>query len=120
VATLVDTSVWIDHFRRSSPRLAGLLDDALAVVHPFVIGELACGTLMRRDEVLALLGHLEPATAIDHDEALHLIESRRLWGTGLGWVDIHLIGSCLLGGHDLWTRDRSLAEAAAACGVEVE
>jgi predicted nucleic acid-binding protein len=120
VATLVDTSVWIDHFSRANPDLVELLDSEQVALHPFVIGELACGTLMRRDEVLVLLGHLEPATAIDHDEALHLIESRRLWGTGLGWVDIHLIGSCLLGGHDLWTRDRSLAEAAAACGVEVE
>jgi predicted nucleic acid-binding protein len=119
VAVLVDTSVWVDHLRRSSGDLVDLLHADQVNGHPFVIGELACGTLARREEVLALLGSLEPSPVLGHDEALHLIERNRLWGTGLGWIDVHLIGSCLVGGHALWTRDRSLADAATLCGVEV-
>jgi hypothetical protein len=119
VTILVDTSVWIDHLRRSSSRLTGLLEDALVVIHPFVVGELACGTLADRDQVIDRLGRLESSAVVVHDEALHLVEVNHLWGIGLGWVDAHLIASCLLGGHDLWTRDRPLAEAATRCGVEL-
>ena len=116
---LVDTSVWIDHLRRSSSRLAGLLEDALVVVHPFVVGELACGTLANRAQVIDRLGRLESSAVVAHEEALHLVEVNHLWGSGLGWVDVHLLGSCLLGDHDLWTLDRRLVEAAAICGVEL-
>ncbi|MEX0825574.1 MAG: PIN domain-containing protein [Acidimicrobiia bacterium] len=117
MTTLVDTSVWIDHFRVSSPRLAGLLDEALVVLHPFVVGELACGTLRGRDEVLGLLDRLAEAPVAEHREARGLLDAHRLWGQGLGWVDIHLLASCRLGSHDLWTLDRPLAAAAARLGV---
>lgn len=96
-----------------------MLEDALVVVHPFVVGELACGSVADRDEVIDGLGRLATAPVVEHDEALHLVEVNHLWGSGLGWVDVHLLGSCLLGDHDLWTLDRRLVEAAAICGVEL-
>jgi predicted nucleic acid-binding protein len=115
--TLVDTSVWVRHLRRSDPELVDALDKGLVVTHPFVIGELACGTMQRRDEFLDLLARLPGLEPVDHEEALYLVDSRRLWGRGLGWVDVHLIAAAIVGDAALWTTDRSLADAAADLGV---
>jgi predicted nucleic acid-binding protein len=106
---LVDTSVWIEHLRRGSRRLAELLEDDQVVSHPFVLGELACGNLRNRGEILGLLGELPRALVAEHHEVLHLIEDRRLYGRGLGWVDAHLLASCLMTGCKVWTLDKSLA-----------
>lgn len=114
---LVDTSVWVDHLRRDNPRLRALLGDAAVSCHPFVIGELACGTMRNRAVVLDLLMRLPPVPVAHHGEALAFIESRRLMGSGLGWVDINLLASALLGGAQLWTLDRALREVAASVGV---
>ena len=115
---LVDTSVWVDHLRRDSPRLRALLADAAVACHPFVIGELACGTMRNRDVVLDLLERLPSLPVAQHGEVLTLIESRRLAGRGLGWVDVNLLASTLLGGAGLWTLDGSLLAVAEALGVE--
>jgi predicted nucleic acid-binding protein len=117
---LVDTSVWIDHFHRASERLITALEDQDVLTHPFVTGELACGTLRRRQEVLSLLDHLPQALAASDAEIRSLIEGRRLTGRGLGYVDAHLLGSALLTRAQLWTRDRALKAAAATLGVAFE
>jgi hypothetical protein len=109
---LVDTSVWVQHLNHMEPRLARLLADGEVLVHPFVVGELACGTLRRRQEVLSLIGHLETLPVASDGEALRLIEERRLMGRGVGWVDVHLLAACLLANVRLWSLDRRLADIA--------
>jgi predicted nucleic acid-binding protein len=110
---LVDTSVWVDHFRRDSPRLEALLHDGRVVVHPFIIGELALGRLKRRTEILGFLGDMPPAELASHDEVLEFVDRHDLAGKGVGWVDVHLLASAALGRGSLWTLDRRLAAAAA-------
>ncbi len=117
---LADTSVWIDHFRRGNDRLASYLEKGEVEVHPFVIGELACGNLKRRDEVLRLLASLPQVVPAEHPEVLSLVADRSLAGCGLGWVDAHLLGSTLLAHTTLWTLDRRLREPARRLGVSFE
>jgi hypothetical protein len=107
---LVDTSVWIDHLRRGEPRLVVVLDAGEVLLHPFVLGELACGNLARRNEVLALLRDLPQAPVATDDEALDFIDRRQLMGRGIGYVDVHLLASVfLVGAARLWTRDKRLS-----------
>ncbi len=111
---LVDTSVWIDHLRSGEPALATALEGGRVLMHPFVLGELACGNLENRREVLRLLGDLPAAPTATDPEALGLIERRALMGRGIGYIDVHLLASTALDGvARLWTRDRRLAAAAA-------
>ena len=114
---LVDTSVWVDHLRKGSRELSALLNEGLVVCHPYVIGELACGNLRNRVEILSLLAALPSATAAGHDEALRLVSERKLHGKGLGWIDVHLLASALLTGCALWTKDKALKAAARALKV---
>ncbi len=114
---LVDTSVWVDHLRRGNAALAALLHEEQVLCHPFVVGELACGRLRRRAEVLELLARLPAAPLASHAETLVFVEGRRLMGQGLGWVDVHLLASASLAGRPLWTLDRSLAGAAGAINL---
>lgn len=109
---LVDTSVWVDHLRRGNPRLTALLGDGLVLVHPFVQGELALGRLKRRAEVLGLLEEMPQAEAASHDEAVEFVDRHDLAGSGVGWVDVHLLVSAALTGASLWTLDHRLAAAA--------
>ena len=115
--TLVDTSVWVDHFRHGNAALARLLEHGEVVSHPFVIGELSLGSLKRRGEVLELLMALPAATMVVHEEAMRLIHRHTLFGTGLGWVDVHILASALVDQLPLWTLDRRLSTAARALGV---
>jgi predicted nucleic acid-binding protein len=114
---LVDTSIWVDHLRQRDARLAQFLEEGLVWTHPFVIGELACGNLARRNEVLELLGELPSVPVANHDEVLAFVESRRLMGRGLGWVDMHLLASAVLAGVPLWTSDRNLSVVARSLGA---
>jgi predicted nucleic acid-binding protein len=109
---LVDTSVWIDHFRTNSPTLRRLLDEDLVVCHPLVIGELACGTMKHRLEVLQSLAVLPTTLTIEYNELLTFIETHSLFGQGLGWIDVHLLASTLLQHATLWTLDQPLRQAA--------
>ena len=109
---LVDTSVWIDHLRTNEPTLVTLLDKSEVVVHPFVIGEIACGNLKNRSEILALLHALPEAPDVDNDEMLFFIDRHKLSGRGLGLIDMHLLASCCLASHVLWTKDKRLRAAA--------
>jgi len=115
--TLVDTSVWVDHFRNHDAHLATELQRGAVVCHPFVRGELALGVLRRRQEVLSLLSELPEAGVVDDDEAMAFVEQHRLAGAGIGWVDVHLLASAILGGLPLWTRDRRLEGVARRLGV---
>jgi len=112
VNVLVDTSVWVDHFRRGNEGLATLLERGAVLCHPHVIGELACGGLRRRNQVLSLLLDLPRAPEATFDEVLTLLDRRILHGKGLGWIDVHLLASARLAAVPLWTFDRRLAEAA--------
>ena len=114
---LVDTSVWIDHLRRSNAHLEYLLEEGRILTHPFVIGELACGSLRRREEVLRLMSALPAATVATDDEVMALIERQGLHGTGLGWVDLHLLASARLMRQSLWTADRRLRKATIRLGL---
>lgn len=114
---LVDTSVWVDHLARGNPALAELLEAGEVETHPFVVGELALGNLRWREGILGYLEELPSVPSAEHAEVLHLVEERRLAGSGLGWVDAHLLASALIEGTRLWTLDRSLAAAAAGLGV---
>ena len=117
---LVDTSVWIDHLRRGNPALARQLSDQEVWCHPFVIGELACGQLDARSEVLSLLSALPQAPLAGHEEVLAFLESNGLAGTGIGWIDAHLLAAARLAGTRLWTLDRPLATAAIELDLFVE
>jgi predicted nucleic acid-binding protein len=114
---LADSSVWIDHFRRGNPELRRHLEAGEIACHPFVIGELACGRLSPRRDILALLERLPKLPIADHDEALGVVDGWRLEGRGLGWIDVHLLASTVLGGAQLWTLDIRLRAAAAAVGA---
>ena len=105
---LVDTSIWIDHFRRSIADLEYLLDHGRVSSHPMVIGELACGSMRHRDEVLRLIGDLPAAIVATQDEVMHFIDAHGLQGSGLGWVDVHLLASARLSRQSLWSADRRL------------
>ena len=109
---LVDTSIWISHFRYGNPRLETLLLNGEVACHPFIIGELACGNLKNRQEILSLLKALPTTMTADHYEALHFIEQHQLMDMGLGYVDVHLLASALLSTILLWTKDKGLKKAA--------
>jgi len=115
---LVDTSVWIEHFRVGEPRLATLLRNGQALTHPWVTGELALGRLSRRSEILGLLNNLPRANTATGGEVLELVEQRHLVGLGIGYVDAHLLAATLLtAGAGLWTRDKRLASIASGLGL---
>lgn len=116
--TLVDTSVWINHLRCRSSILSGLLEEERVLVHPSVLGELACGNLSDRNRFLSLLRALPAAPRMDDEEVLFFLDRNRLMGRGLGWVDIHLLGSAVLAGATLWSVDGALRDTAARIGVE--
>jgi len=117
---LADTSVWVDHLARGRGDLAALLDEEQVLMHPFVIGELACGDIRNRRQILRLLTTLPSATVASDDEALDMIEKRKLMGRGLGWVDVHLLASSVLSSCRIWSRDKQLAAAAAELKVRFD
>jgi hypothetical protein len=109
---LVDTSVWIEHLRSGTIGLETVLDEGNVTCHPLIIGELACGNLKNRTEILTLLKSLPLASRANDDEALKFVEDRKLMGKGLGYIDIHLLMSALLNKIPLWTLDKRLHELA--------
>ena len=114
---LADTSVWIEHFRRGNQRLKDYLSEGVVLMHPVVCGELACGNLKDRAAILSNLNTLPAAALASDHEVLLLVEGRRLWGRGLGWIDAHLLASALLSNCRLWTLDVRLAKAAVELGL---
>jgi predicted nucleic acid-binding protein len=116
---LVDTSVWVEHLRHGLPRLATHLQEGEVLIHPWVIGELACGNLRNRSQVLELMQGLPAATVASDAEVLLLIERDRLMGRGIGYIDAHLLASARLSHCRLWTQDRRLAGVAEEQGLGV-
>ena len=115
---LVDTSVWVDHLRTGDRVLVDLLETGQVLAHPFVIGELALGSLRQRELVLATLQDLPRANVATDQEALHFITRHTLFGFGIGYVDAHLLASVrLTAGAALWTRDKRLHGVAERLGV---
>ncbi len=114
---LADTSVWVDHFRNGNAPLAKQLSVSSILIHPFVVGELACGNLKDRKYKFAYFALLRQAELATHEEVLRLIEDRKLWGLGIGWIDAHLLASAGLSACHLWTLDQKLVRAAARLGL---
>ncbi len=109
---ITDTSIWVTHLRQGSQQLEKLLIDAEVMCHPFIIGELACGNLKNRNEIISLLQSLPMAPTIEFDEFIFFVERNRLMGIGIGFVDVHLLASAQLIGIPLWTADKRLKSAA--------
>jgi hypothetical protein len=93
--------------------------DEQVLCHPFVVGQLACGTLQKREEILSMLKALPEAYLPEHEEVLSFVQARGLYGRGIGWVDAHLLAATLLTGCSLWSFDKPLRRAAAALNVLV-
>lgn len=106
---LVDTSVWIEFLRKGHRPLDQALAEGKALTHPFVIGELACGGLRGGHEVRRLVERLPQVEEATHDEVMAMIERRRLSGSGIGWIDAHLVASALISRARLLTLDKALA-----------
>ncbi|PYI48220.1 MAG: VapC toxin family PIN domain ribonuclease [Verrucomicrobia bacterium] len=117
---LADSSVWIDHLHKTDEEFGHALGARQIHVHQAVIGELACGTLARRADVLTRLMLLPELPDATFGELLALIDRRKLWGRGLSWVDVHLLGAVLLAGARLWTHDRLLHRVAQELDVAYE
>jgi predicted nucleic acid-binding protein len=109
---LVDTSIWIEHLRSGSPALAALLQTDLVCTHEFVIGELACGNLRNRAEVLGLLQSLSRLAVVTEEEVLFFIEQQQLMGRGIGYIDAHLLAAAVMRNARLWTKDKPLRRIA--------
>ncbi len=115
---LVDTSVWVDHFRNNNQNLSSLLLNGTVLMHEFILGELACGNIKNRNELFTLLQNISTLPIVTIDEYLHFINSNHLFGKGIGFVDIHLLASAKLSDIPIWTFDKRLKEIAAILGVE--
>lgn len=114
---LADTSVWIDHFRQGLPELAESLRRREVVMHPYIVGELACGNFSNRQATLELLQQLRSVGVAEHDEVMNFIRVRRLHGLGIGYVDVHLLAAATIAGCRLWTVDKRLNSVASILGV---
>ena len=118
---LVDTSVWIDHFRKPDQRLQELLQNDEVAIHPLILMELALGSIANREEVISHLSLLAKAQVAELDELFTFIETRALYRKGIGVTDLHLIASALLEKALLiWTRDRRLGEIASSFGIRAD
>jgi predicted nucleic acid-binding protein len=109
---LADTSVWVNHFRQDDPHLRQSLLDGQILMHPFVIGEIACGHLRSRQKVLSDLQRLPPVILAEQDEVLGFLDQHQLFGKGISWIDAHLLASARLSACRLWTLDLRLSAAA--------
>jgi predicted nucleic acid-binding protein len=116
---LADTSVWVDHFRAGNRAFAAHAEQGQLLMHPAILGELACGNMRERWQTIGWMRKLPQSRIASDDEVMILLERHKLWGRGIGWTDAHLIASALLSDVPLWTRDRRLAEAAAAGGTRI-
>jgi len=117
---LVDTSVWISHLQKGNVKLKQLLNDGYVICHPFIVGELACGNLKNRTEIISHLQALPMAIKVDDEEVMKLIENHHLMGKGLGYVDVHLLASALLTEVPIWTFDKILNKISKELGIGFE
>ena len=115
---LVDTSVWVSHLRLGSSRLQKLLQEGRVASHPCIIGELACGNISNRTEIISLMQSLPMLDAVEHEELLLFIEHNKMMGAGLGFVDVHLLAAAMLAGIPLWTQDKKLKQAFSRLSID--
>jgi predicted nucleic acid-binding protein len=115
---LVDTSIWIEHLRRGDERLARILEQGQVLSHPYVIGELALGSLRNRERILGALQDLPQTSVATDDEVLRFVEQNALYGVGIGYIDVHLLAAVRLSpGTTLWTGDKRLLAAGKTLGL---
>lgn len=114
---LVDTSVWADHIRRKNERMVMLMADGQILIHPFAVGELALGNLENRAAYLTPLNSLQSSTMATDDEFMAMIETKALFGSGINYVDVHLLAAACLSQAKLWTNDKRLHCAAVRLGL---
>jgi predicted nucleic acid-binding protein len=115
---LVDTSVWIDHLRRSDAGLIRMLLSGQVLTHPLVVGEIAMGSLRQRDLILKQMQALPQSVVARDAEVLELVKLEKLHGLGIGFVDAHLLAAVrLTAGSRLWTRDKRLVVVAQRMGL---
>ena len=114
---LVDTSVWVLHLREGNTKLENLLNKGQVMCHQFIIGEIACGNVKNRTEILTLLQLLPPVIQAKHEEVTAFIEANELMGRGLGYIDMHLSASAILTGIPMWTFDKKLDETNKKLGI---
>jgi hypothetical protein len=118
---LVDTSVWIDHLRRTDAHLSNLLNEGRVRMHPHVLGEIALGSLQNRTVVLEAMRDLPTVNVATDDEVFRFIATHALFGLGIGYTDAHLLAATKLSPSTrLWTRDRRLSDAAAQLRIAYE
>ena len=117
---LADTSVWIDHLRNGNPRLVYALEQESLLIHEFVVGELACGNLRHRREIMDLLAAIPRIERVQHNEVLAFADTQRLAARGLGWIDVHLLASCVAAQATLLTLDGRLRLAARSIGISAD
>ena len=114
---LVDTSIWVSHLNVGDAYLKALLEQGEVACHPFVVGEIACGNIKNRPEVLSLLRALPMARMAEHDEVISFIDRHGLMGIGLGLIDVHLLASALLSNLPIWTADKPLKAASTQLNI---
>jgi len=118
---LVDTSVWINHLRVGEDRLGALLHSGQVLTHPFVIGELACGNIHNRADVLKLLKNLPQAPVASQEEILYFVENNKMMGRGIGFIDAHLMASAALAeASRIWTHDKRFERVAADLNLAID
>ena len=114
---LVDTSVWVEHFRAGNSGLKSLLEEGKVSCHELIVGELACGSLKNRGGIISLLQTLPSVVEAEHDEVLRFVDQHRLMGKGLGLIDVHLMASAVLSDTPLWTLDKTLKAESSRLGI---
>lgn len=114
---LVDTSVWIDHLKLGASQLTQLLSQNAVLMHPMVIGEIACGSLKNRTQLISVLADLPKCLPVLDEEVMFFMEKHGLMSRGIGWVDVSLLAAAQLNGVRFWTRDKRLNDIAGALGL---
>jgi predicted nucleic acid-binding protein len=115
---IVDTSIWVDHLYKGNSELEYLLNENKAATHPFIIGELACGAMKNRNLIVSLLIALPTSDSVTQEEFLLFIEKNKLYGRGLGFVDIHILASAAISNYKIFTRDKDLIAASEKLGIK--
>ena len=106
---LVDTSIWIDFLKDGNDLLREFLENGQVMVHPLIVGELSCGNISKRSNFLSLINELPQVKESSHEEVMHFIENKKLFGKGVGFIDLHILSSAILSNVPLWTGDKRLA-----------
>jgi predicted nucleic acid-binding protein len=115
---LANTSVWVSHLRHGNSKLQELLEARKVVSHPFIVGELACGNISNRVEIISLMQSLPMLDVVENEELLLFIEHKKMMGTGLGFVDVHLMAAAVLAAIPLWTQDKKLKQACSQLNID--